>query len=304
MPHRFPAFPFTYGLLGRFMYAVDSVFFFFSFSQRENHKWKEAREKRDPFRASCKIETSPRNSPRACDRQAWGSKTSKSFGIKALEFYSALISPRWGTRYKGLQRCKCKGVEKREGRGVGGGPTGRSVTSLFNSLFFLRERRIVVFYKVYTRRVHVWHPQPNRLWLYCAATAASYVYISIRVLYSRSFIRLSFNCPIFSAPRVTASRGYFAPGSKVRTTMETRTRIIACSNVLFRAGCQRPRFEILPTIQAKLDWNISKTFPSRQRLLRGRRIYVSTSKGEMYKCRILLRDAIGLEVLKFLALLR
>ncbi|KAL0126517.1 hypothetical protein PUN28_005112 [Cardiocondyla obscurior] len=37
-----------------------------------------------------------------------------------------------------------------------------------------------------------------------------------------SFIVLSFNC-LISASCITASRGYFAPGSKVRTTMETRT---------------------------------------------------------------------------------
>jgi hypothetical protein len=44
MPHRFPAFPFTYGLSGRFMCAADSVFLFVLFSKEKTiNKRKRAR---------------------------------------------------------------------------------------------------------------------------------------------------------------------------------------------------------------------------------------------------------------------
>lgn len=142
--------------------------------------------------------------------------------------------------------------------------------------------------------------------------AASYAYISIRVVYSRLFIRLSFNCPI-SARRVCngTSRGYFALGSKVRTTMEMRTRIIACPDVPLpsdTAGLAEERvFEIHLSLSLSSQARLKHFrrprlfhlvfFSSRRRLLRIRvsEVYVQCilKGGNVQKCRILLRDAIA-----------
>lgn len=116
----------------------------------------------------------------------------------------------------------------------GRGRLYRSVTPLFNSNFFFYASDASSYFTRYTHGVSTYDTLNRTVYGFTARRhrAASYAYISIRVVYSRLFIRLSFNCPI-SARRVCngTSRGYFALGSKVRTTMEMRTRIIACPDV-------------------------------------------------------------------------
>lgn len=95
--------------------------------------------------------------------------------------------------------------------------------SVFNSVFCASDVSSYFTRYTHTACPRMTPPRPyRRLWLYCAAALRVYS-IQARALYSRLFIRLSFNCPICRRV-VTASRRLFSPCSKARITMEADAR--------------------------------------------------------------------------------
>lgn len=142
-------------------------------------------------------------------------KTNKSFDIKALAFYSALISSRRGTKVYNVVNAT------KERRGL---PTAQSNSSLFNSVF-TRTTYHRILHGIHTACPHMTPSIETFMALlhHHGLRVYSIYYTYICMLYSSLFIRHSFNCSISSPYTyvITVCRtNYLQPNPKVRITIE------------------------------------------------------------------------------------